>query len=210
MILLIAFVLFPIIVTGIVIIFSIPYIGLAGNGFSVEEMYSGSLTFAAKIVHPIYCTAQRTDRHKANCYQSAARARSNPSLCEKAGKEKDFCYTDITKDLCYGRRPRFVRESSTWETERCAESCAMVQDMAIRDSCYTYIADNFSFPGVCAKVEDAAMRDLCFSYVAENAKNPDVCANVENALMRSTCSSNASKDCRYGCEANLTRKYEGL
>ena len=106
------------------------------------------------------------------CYLLLVQVLNKADLCEEAGADKDYCYSEyarISKD---------------------ASICAKVAEIYSKDSCYSNLASELMDDSLCDDIKIPNSKDNCYSNIASRLQDTSYCDKISNATTKQNCQDN--------------------
>ncbi len=98
-----------------------------------------------------------------NCYEELAKAKKDPSICEKIELDRDLCYQKVAL------------------SKKDEGLCAKVERVPDMDQCYRELAIEMLDLSICEKITEGN-RDYCYTQIAISKRDPNICGRLESKL----------------------------
>ncbi len=128
------------------------------------------------------------------CYMGLAYKRENASICKKVGEyQRASCYSglavlksDVT--LCDGAGTQKNNCYSTYATQKDdVTACDKITETYLKDSCYSQYASKAGDSTFCEKIKTSNSKDSCYMNIASSQCDTSLCNKVVNNNTKEQC-----------------------
>ncbi|NYZ76027.1 hypothetical protein H0N98_02140 [Candidatus Micrarchaeota archaeon] len=110
-----------------------------------------------------------SESRRADCYSGLALLKSDVTICDAAGTQKNNCYSN------------YAREKDD------VTACDKITETYIKDSCYSQYASKVGDSTVCEKIRTLNPKDSCYSNLASSQCDSSLCNKIANNNTKDNC-----------------------